>query len=108
MSEVAISRRRVLAEIDRGLAEGGFQGVPGPAAPAGALFYKRVDDLVLTFGLEFHTIRPEAYTGSFYLSRTFTWSTTFAGLPKAAFQRVGPFLPSEERAGLLADEFAKP
>jgi hypothetical protein len=107
MSEVAISRRKVLAEIDRGLAEGGYQIVPGPA-PCGALYYRRLDDLVLTFGLEFHTIRPEAFTGSFYLSRSFTWSTSFVGFPKAAFQRVGPFLPTEERAGLLADEFAKP
>jgi len=107
MSEMPITRRKVLRTIGDALRAIGYRDVPGPL-PCGALLYRREGDLVVTFGVEHSPILPETYTGAFYLSRTFTWSVMHPGFPRAAFERIGPLLPTEERASLLAPEYARP
>lgn len=65
------------------------------------LFYKKIDELILMLAVEMSAKNKGLFTGSFYLSRTFTWSYTPIGFPHTAYRRVGNFLNVHEREELL-------
>ena len=101
------SRRQLLRSLLKRLQEQGYQSVPGPMSGAAAAFYKPVDQLFLTLGIQFSTRYTDRFTGAFYLSRSFEWAYVPEGFPEEAYQRIGRFLTPEERARLLTPFFAQ-
>src|SRR5215472_10548696 len=101
-------KSRFIKEISAYMAALHYGPVPGPLKTCAALFYKKIDDLVLTVGLEFSTRYKERFTASFYLSKSFHWGYMLPGFPKRAFERFGKFLEAPERKHLLDPFFAQP
>jgi hypothetical protein len=104
-----LSKRQLVSTLERDLRGLGYEPVPGPL-PSGAsgLLYKRLGELVLTLGIEISELHEQRFTGSFYLSRTFTWALVFRDFPPEAYARVGSFLLERERNQLLTEEFCEP
>ncbi|HEX7829390.1 MAG TPA: hypothetical protein VF787_07020 [Thermoanaerobaculia bacterium] len=74
-----------------------------------AQFYRWVShDLVLSLGIESSSRYKGRFTGSFYLSRSFTWAYLPSWFPRDAYGRVGHFLRPDERELLLPSEFRRP
>lgn len=101
-----LSKSKLVSAISSELP--GYVLLPAPSSGAAALFSKFVDDLVLTLGIERSTRYEGRFTGSFYLSRSCSWSYVPGWLPKLAYSRIGHFLDEEARQILLEPEFAKP
>lgn len=88
---------RLVANIAEHLAGLGYRQLPINKS-ASALFFKRHGDVFLTLGIEISARYKEAFTGSFYLAPTFSWS--FAppnGFPAKAFRRIGECLSPSQR-----------
>ena len=102
-----LSRRRLVEAVALGVGSLGYGRVAGPVSGALAVFYKRVDQLILTLGLEASAHYEARFTGSFYLSRSFEWAYVVRGFPTAAYRRIGHFLTADERAEMLEPEFCE-
>lgn len=102
-----LSKRKLLEGLGDGLRSLGYAPVPGPSGGCAALFYKCVDDLVLTLGVELSTRYKDRFTASLYLAPSFEWAYMPSDFPRNAYQRVGLTLLPEERARLLDPLFAQ-
>ncbi|MGZ5190261.1 MAG: hypothetical protein ACXWCZ_04530, partial [Flavisolibacter sp.] len=47
------------------------------------------------------------FTGTYYLSKTTRWASTWGDIPNESYQRVGFFLNADERKELLSPEYNK-
>jgi hypothetical protein len=100
-----MKKKAVISRVAEGLRQRGYNFVPGRGAGAASVHFKKWNDLLLLFGLQFSRHYDERFTGSFYLSLSFDWGFMLRGFPREAYQRVGGFLLPEERARLLTAEF---
>ena len=68
------------------------------------IFYKHLENgLILTFGIEKSNLYKNKFTGSFYLSFTYTWSMfSPLFLPDYTYKRIGKLIP--ENADLWFNE----
>jgi hypothetical protein len=106
--EQALSRRGVIETLSAALEDLDYGRVAGPVKGAAAIYYKAIDGLFLTLGVEFSTRYDDRFTGSFYLSRSLEWAYVVRGFPMEAYQRIGHFLDSAERHRLLDPIFTEP
>ena len=98
-----LSTKRLVKAIAAVLTE--YREAPGKTLGAVALFYKPFEDLVLSLGIETSKRYVDRFTGSFYLSRSFSWAYMPPWFPRKAYARIGHFLSAEERSQLLEKEF---
>jgi len=108
VTEKALSRPGVIATLSAALENLDYGRVAGPVKGAAAVYYKAIDGLFLTVGVEFSTRYDDRFTGSFYLSRSLEWAYVVRGFPLEAYQRIGHFLDVAERRRLLDPIFAEP
>jgi hypothetical protein len=104
---VPFTKPRLIKEISAGMSALGYGPVPGPPKPSAGLFYKLIDDLVLTVGLELSTRYKDRFTASYYLSRSFHWSYMLRGFPSRAYERVGTLLEPAERMQFLDPYYSR-
>lgn len=108
MRERPLSRRKLTETLSARLGGLDYDRVLGPTSGAAAVYYKRIDDLFLTLGLEFSTRYDDRFSGSFYLSQSLEWAYIVRGFPRGAYQRIGHFLDAAERRRFLDPIFTEP
>lgn len=101
-----MNKRKLIIELQNQLESDNYKKLPLTPKGAGGAFYKFIGSYFLTLGIEFSSFYEERFTGSFYLSKTFTWSYAPPRyFPTNGYCRVGDFLRKEERLELLSPEF---
>jgi hypothetical protein len=102
-----LSKAAFLAKLEASIRGQGYLKVPGPPAPAAALFAKSAGGLILSLGIEFSRLYLEKFTASFYLSSSFCWSLSFPDHPEAALRRIGSLLRIGERRRFVSARLGK-
>jgi hypothetical protein len=86
----------------------GYRKIP-IATGAALAFFRPVDDLILSPGIEFSNLYESTFTCSYYISVSFAWGlrspSTF---PARGYLRIGELLEPPERQRLLDPSHAKP
>lgn len=104
-----MTRQRLSVLLASSISDLGYSQVAGNTYGAFLHLYKRVESgLVLNLGMQSSRLFSESFSSSFYLSPTFTWGYSPPTFPCGAYVRIGQFLRTDERARLLAPEYAKP
>lgn len=101
-------KQQLLTTLSIGLQNRGLAPVPGSCPGAASVHFKRLNGLVLLFGVELSRHYEDRYTGAFYLSKSFHWGYVLPGFPSEAYRRIGHFLFVEERKKFLEEEFQLP
>lgn len=69
------------------------------------LFVKMESDLFLTIGFTIHRFYDNAFTFSYYLSRTTNWADCWGDIPhRLTYIRPGELMSAQERESLAVDE----
>jgi len=69
------------------------------------MYFQPFDGLVLSLGVEKSRRYASAFTGSFYLGRTFSWSLASKDYPAIGYRRLGHFLEIAELPNLGLEAF---
>ncbi len=105
--EQNMATKKFLKSLQSLFEDDGWTVLPLDPSPAAVLYFKTLtDDFQLTLGImeSSHTRR---YTGSFYLSKSFTWSYCSHDFPPEAYSRGGKFLHCDEKIELLEPRYRK-
>lgn len=102
-----LSRAEVLSSIQRRISELGFHVVPPFFHDFPAQHYKKLDgEIFLILAIEISKHYRDRFSGSFFLSHTYTLPFYPVGpLRDMAYRRIGEFLTHKERVKLLNPEF---
>lgn len=102
-----LSKVELLSKIQGRVGKLGFHFVPHFFHDFAAQFYKKIDDeIFLILAIETSKHYRDRFSGSFFLSHTYTLPFYPAGaLRDMAYRRIGEFLTHIERLKLLSSEF---
>jgi hypothetical protein len=111
MSEVSVSysKKQLLQKLGAGLCKLGYSETPLNTGMFEGLYYKQVEELILTLAIELSRIYTDRFTASFYLAPSFELPYyRYGPVLEIAYQRIGRFLRPDERLLLLEPEFCAP
>jgi hypothetical protein len=104
-----MTKKALIKELQLKLQGMSFRTIVGSTKGALLHMYKRLSSgLVLNLGVQDSSLHPDAFTGSFYLGPSFTWSYMPPSFPHKAYDRIGVYLSHDERVSLLSKEYCKP
>lgn len=103
-----MDKKLFLQEIGNGLFSFGYRTAEPSPQNGIKLFYKPINDLFLTLGIESSKFYKGKFSGSFYLSKNLTWSYMPPSFPREAYKRISSFLDDSERMILLSSEYTEP
>lgn len=92
-----LTKVKLIQAIKPGLEKLGYLYLKDSISGAQGLFGKKItNEMYLTLGLTIHRFYDDAFTGSFYLSKTTEWAACYGDIPKECYKRPGYFLSKEE------------
>ena len=92
-----LTKVKLIQAIKPGLEKLGYLYLKDSISGAQGLFGKKLsNEMYLTLGLTIHRFYDDAFTGSFYLSKTTEWAACYGNIPKECYKRPGYFLSKED------------
>lgn len=92
-----LTKVKLIQAVKPRLEKLGYLYLKDSISGAQGLFGKKIsNEMYLTLGLTIHRFYDDAFTGSFYLSKTTEWAACYGDIPKECYKRPGYFLSKEE------------
>lgn len=103
-----VSKKTLLHFIRKTMSELGYTEFQDCMISNANLFVKNEGDLFLTIGFTIHRFYSDAFTFSYYLSRTTNWAECWGDIPhRLTFVRPGEMMSAQERECLTVDPNCK-